>query len=141
MNAPRFSTLILVGLLVFLPQVAWSVPANQDALRLLAQPDGSRFSARLIGDEWVHWYETADSFTIVQDASGYWTYAALAADGSLASTSEVVGQDRPGEEPGLRPEGASVDQRHPRSRRHLDRIHRHTGWGRIHGAAHTFLLR
>ena len=50
----------------------------------LTQPDGSTFSARAWGDEWNNGVETVDGYSIVRTPAGWWAYAALQADGSLA---------------------------------------------------------
>jgi M6 family metalloprotease-like protein len=61
---------------------------------MLAQPDGSSFRARLFGDEWRHWYETEEGYTILQDAGGTWVYAA-SVKRELLPSSAVVGVDAP----------------------------------------------
>ena len=51
----------------------------------LTQPDGSTFQARQWGDEWNHGTETMEGYSILKDpGTGYWVYAALQPDGSLA---------------------------------------------------------
>ncbi len=51
----------------------------------LTQPDGTRFTARQWGDEWNHGTETVEGYSILKDpGTGYWVYAALQPDGSLA---------------------------------------------------------
>ncbi len=49
----------------------------------LTQPDGSKFTARQWGDEWLNGFETAEGYTILQIESGWWVYAGETADGSL----------------------------------------------------------
>ena len=51
----------------------------------LTQPDGSTFQAYQWGDEWNHGIETVEGYSILKDPqTGYWVYAALLSDGSLA---------------------------------------------------------
>ncbi len=77
---------------------------------ILTQPDGiTSFSARQWGDEWNHGTETADGFSIIQVASGWWVYAVPQADGALGPALSgrsllKVGIDSPdGLAPHLRP--------------------------------------
>jgi M6 family metalloprotease-like protein len=50
---------------------------------ILVQPDGSTFTARQWGDEWLSGFETLTSHTIIQDENDWWVYADLSPDGSL----------------------------------------------------------
>ncbi len=47
-----------------------AIPGEHDYL----QPDGSRFSARLLGDEWNLRVETAAGYTVARDDHGWWRY-------------------------------------------------------------------
>jgi M6 family metalloprotease-like protein len=40
----------------------------------LTQPDGTRFRARLRGDEWFNWNETEQGYVIGKDTDGRWKY-------------------------------------------------------------------
>lgn len=58
---------------------ALAVPAAPTAVKT-TQPDGSRFSLHLRGDEYFSWNETSDGFAVVKDETdGYWKYAVPAA--------------------------------------------------------------
>ncbi|MFC1572748.1 hypothetical protein ACFL6M_04025, partial [Candidatus Eisenbacteria bacterium] len=83
--------------------IAHAVPAKDDAVRTLTQPDGSTFSARLYGDEWFHRYETAEGYTVLQDSGGYWVYAERGADGALEPSDRMAGRDDPFSALHLRP--------------------------------------
>src|SRR5205809_1049337 len=64
---------------------------------VLEQPDGTRFRARLFGDEWVNGTETLDGHTIIKDkATRYWKYAAKVPHGELFPSPYTVGKDLPG---------------------------------------------
>ncbi len=97
-----------------------AVPANEEAIRTLVQPDGSSFEGRLAGDEWAHWYETADGYTVVRNQEGYWTYAVQGPDGRLEPSEEIVGRGASPSLQGLKP-GAAIlgeiaDRKHEASR-------------------------
>jgi len=62
----------------------------------LSQHDGFEFEARQWGDERLRGWETVDGYSIVfDDDLRSWTYAVHGADGSLISSSRVVGRDSP----------------------------------------------
>ena len=73
---------LLLGLCVAV--MAWAVPANPRPA-VLVQPDGSQVTARLCGDEFYHFNTTLDDYTIIQDASGAWTYAVQKGDDLVPS--------------------------------------------------------
>jgi M6 family metalloprotease-like protein len=52
-----------------------SVPAYPHPIDI-TQPDGSKITLRLKGDESFHWYETADGFTLLKNSKGMFEYAA-----------------------------------------------------------------
>jgi len=83
--------------------VVKAVPANPGKIIVLAQPDGTQFQARLYGDEWLHWYETDDRYTIVRRLDGYWVFAAKSSDGNLIPSNAVVGVNQPPFPKHLRP--------------------------------------
>jgi len=97
-----FAALLVISLLAGSSQVL-AVPANREAIRTVLQPDGSSLDARLVGDEWAHWYETPAGHAVVQNEEGYWTYAVRDLDGRLVSSEEVVGRSASLTPPGLRP--------------------------------------
>ena len=40
------------------------------------QPDGTTFDGKIKGDEWLHWHETEDGYSVIKDkATGWWYYA------------------------------------------------------------------
>jgi M6 family metalloprotease-like protein len=75
--------------------VAQAAPAAPHTYTVV-QPDGTRIQVRNWGDEWRHWVETTDGYTVVfNDAAKRWEYAAPGADGTLAPSGLVVGLDAP----------------------------------------------
>jgi hypothetical protein len=94
-----YAWLVIVGFGLFcwlfvVPNV-YADPAPPD-LHTLQQPDGTKFQARLWGDEWVHGWETPDGYTILKDLkTGIWFYAEQGPQGNLVATGAVVGRDQP----------------------------------------------
>jgi M6 family metalloprotease-like protein len=71
---------------------SYAVPAAP-ITHTLTQPDGGSFNARQWGDESSHGWETEDGYSIIFDeALKMWTYAIHSEEGSLMSSSRVVGK-------------------------------------------------
>ncbi len=125
------AALALMAGVLFTPS-AQAAPAAPRTFEL-RQPDGSRFEARLYGDEWNHGYETARGFTILKDRSGVWRYATSTADGTLAPGPRSATESPAGAPKHLRPEQrerspqaegadqASMVESRPQSERDLTR--------------------
>ena len=69
-------------------QCALAVPARKGTAKML-QPDGTTVTISLHGDEYLHFYTTADGYSIVKDANNRYVYAELR-DGQLLPTSRVA---------------------------------------------------
>ena len=72
----------------------FAMPANPAAFDTF-QPDGSKIRLRIRGDEWFHWHEDLDGYTVVRDNNGRYAYAQLNQDNRLAPTPLTVGIDNP----------------------------------------------
>ena len=72
--------LIMLGLLCL---AARAIPADPTPIKV-AQPDGSMLTVVLHGDEFFHFTTTADGYTVVKNAAGYYTYARLNGDRLVA---------------------------------------------------------
>ena len=68
--------------------VLMAVPAHRGTLKV-KQPDGSFVTLRMHGDEWRHFQTTADGYSVVKNARGYYVYAQLH-DGQLQATGQVA---------------------------------------------------
>ncbi len=68
---PGLLAILFLGLIM--PRSVFAGPASADVVEL-TQPDGTRFPARLRGDEWFNWNETADGYVIGQDTDRRWKY-------------------------------------------------------------------
>jgi len=77
-------TLIIWGTIAFLntPVDTFAVSAYPDSLTI-TQPDGSKLTVFVRGDENSHYYTTPDKFTIIRNKSGFFTYAVRDKDGKL----------------------------------------------------------
>lgn len=85
----------VLALSTFVSPQAQAVPAYSDA-RILSQPDGTTFAARLWGDEWSNGWETAEGYTILKDeVTRRWSYAVADVDGRLRASAQIVGKNSP----------------------------------------------
>lgn len=53
---------------------AYAVPAIPTPIQVI-QPDGSKLTIRIVGDEFFNYQTTVDGYTIVRDEAGYYVYA------------------------------------------------------------------
>lgn len=58
---------------------------------VVTQPDGTKLTLMLHGDEWFNYNTTADGYTVVKDNDGYYKYAAL--NNNMLVPSAVVAHD------------------------------------------------
>lgn len=66
----------LLTILVFSFQNSFSVPAYPYPVEI-KQPDGSKITIVLKGDESMHWYESTDGYTLIKNDKGILEYATL----------------------------------------------------------------
>lgn len=64
---------------------AMAIPAHRDPV-MITQPDGSKLTIKLIGDEFYHFNTTTDGYTIVKNNAGVYVYAQRDGQGLKAST-------------------------------------------------------
>ncbi len=88
--------LLSLGIAISLTFKAFAVPASPETVETL-QPDGSKISLRLKGDEWFHWHQTVDGYPAALRSDGYWVYAKPSRDrlGFEAEPEAIVGQTDP----------------------------------------------
>lgn len=87
--------IIYLGILL-LSFSAYASPARKGPV-VLTQPDGTSFSAKLLGDEFTRIKTTSQGQAIIQDESGWWCYAIYDNDGSKICSGFRVGQSVPQE--------------------------------------------
>ena len=78
--------LYFILLLSMLSVSALGKPADR-RMRTYKQSDGSTLTYRQMGDEYFHYYCTADGKPLVRETNGDFSYAAISADGQLVSSS------------------------------------------------------
>ncbi len=88
---------IILSILVLLISFsAFSAPARKGMV-YLTQPDGTSFSARISGDEFMKIVTTSSGEAVIQDSEGWWCYASYDGNGLKSSSGYRVGQDAPDE--------------------------------------------
>ena len=70
---------------------ALAVPANPNAY-VVTQPDGTRISVRLCGDEYYHYYTTEDGTPVTLCDDGFYRYTTIDAQNNLVASANVVGK-------------------------------------------------
>jgi M6 family metalloprotease-like protein len=89
----RSRLMIFLLLLSFCGGLVYAMPASPIAFEV-AQPDGRKIQLHIRGDEFFHWNEDTDGYTVVKD-NGRFVYGKLNAKGRLGPTGFVVGRDNP----------------------------------------------
>ncbi|MFX0200785.1 MAG: FG-GAP-like repeat-containing protein, partial [Candidatus Hodarchaeota archaeon] len=64
-------------------------------LKVFYQPDGKNFQGRILGDEFVIFYETEDGYSIEKNDQGFWCYAKIGSNGRLEASEFIVGETKP----------------------------------------------
>lgn len=81
----------IVAFFVFATQYVNAVPAYPYPIKY-TQPNGEVITMQLRGDEFVHWSETTDDYTILQNDEGYYVYATLDSNNDLILTDIIVNE-------------------------------------------------
>ena len=90
----RFYFALLVGAGLFMDKpYALAINASGEPLDL-SQPDGTRITLRQLGDEFFHWFEDLNGYTVVRVDNSY-HYATLNGAKQLEATDLLVGQGDP----------------------------------------------
>lgn len=79
--------LLALGLLCV---TARAIPADPTPMQV-SQPDGTKLTIVLHGDEFVHYTTTMDGYTVLKNAAGYYTYARL--DGNRLVPGDCIAHD------------------------------------------------
>jgi len=85
----------ILSIIVFYAGSLFAVPASPDFAEI-EQPDGKTFKAKLRGDEFYHWYEDEQGYTILKDTeTKFWNYAKKHKHGHLEKSKYIVGKNLP----------------------------------------------
>lgn len=99
---------LVVLALVVLAVNAFAIPARPRPTTL-TQPDGSKFTVLLKGDEHFSWAEDMDGYSIIQNKDGWWTFAGQE-NGLLVPTNLMVGRAACPYKPHLRPNAEAISK-------------------------------
>jgi len=83
-----------VTMIFFFLSTLFGVPALTEKIYYLHQPDGTVLKAKLVGDEFLHFFVDEEGFPIVRRSDGWWVYGVFE-DGKLIPTERVVGKNAP----------------------------------------------
>ena len=78
---------LILGLMCL---TARAIPADPTPMQVL-QPDGSRITVVLHGDEFFNYLTTSDGYTVVKNEAGYYTYAHL--EGNRLVAGKLIARD------------------------------------------------
>ncbi len=73
---------------------AFSGPARRGPVHFI-QPDGTSFTGRITGDEFMKIVTTGDGSAIIQEKDGWWCYALYDGEGRKVSSGRRVGKEVP----------------------------------------------
>ena len=83
----KYLVILTMGLMCL---AARAIPADPTPAKV-AQPDGTTVTLTLHGDEFFNYLTTIDGYTVVKNASGFYTYARL--DGNRLVASDRIARD------------------------------------------------
>ena len=86
----RIKDAFVAILLLFLYASASAGPVNSSRA-IYTQPDGTSFSVKLAGDEWVKICTTEDGCAIIKDEENWWCYGTYDENGHISSSGYRVG--------------------------------------------------
>ncbi len=92
---------ILVAMLAVAPVITSFAIRAYPGLIKVKQPDGSTLTIRNHGDEFHHYTTTEDNFVVKQNASGFYTYATVDAQGIITEGARIA------KDPAVRPDSDS----------------------------------
>ena len=88
MKKTLLKTLMLVALLV-VSIATYAVPADPRPITV-KQPNGKTLTFYLKGDERMHWAETLDGYTLLENAQGNLVYAVIDAQGDMVASTRLA---------------------------------------------------
>lgn len=83
---------VVILSIVCFSSLVYAIPAR-GIFDTFEQPNGAKLNAKVCGDERVHWFETADGYTLLRNKDGFFVYAEKDIDGNLKESKYVAGRD------------------------------------------------
>lgn len=81
--------LVITSMLLFaMSMMTWAHPVNGDEFSL-SQPDGTKVSVKVYGDEFYQRVESMDGYTLIRNSKDYICYATLDPSGEFIATNEI----------------------------------------------------
>ncbi len=79
----------IILMMTLFTRIAFGVTATPDTV-VFEQPDKTRISVMIKGDERTHWYESLDKYTLIFNDNDYLVYAYLNDDGNLTPSQHIA---------------------------------------------------
>ena len=92
----RIRLLIVIFMMPTASSISYGSPVR-DAQSVYTQPDGSTFTVRLYGDEWLKICTTADGCTVTKGNDGWWCYGIYDEEGKIHNSGYHIGDAAPQE--------------------------------------------
>lgn len=91
----RVASLMCCLLVIIISAPPLASVGIEPVIKTFRQPDGKEFLGRVRGDEYVTFFETAEGYSIAQNAEGFWCYAVAGPEGFLQASPHVAGEANP----------------------------------------------
>jgi M6 family metalloprotease-like protein len=78
----------VVSFMTFQPYKAFAIPANPNPVEII-QPDGTKITYYIKGDERVHWMQSPDGYTLLYNKDKFVVYAEKDMEGNLVPSNHV----------------------------------------------------
>ncbi len=86
-----FSRKLSITLLLLLSSIIYIYAVKAyPGLVTVTQPDGAKLTIKINGDEFFKYRTTADGYLVTQNASGYYVYASIDAQGKMLASAQVA---------------------------------------------------
>ena len=92
MKRKFYDTLLFTTLILLIPVYMISAGVANPKPFNVTQPDGTQLTIRLFGDEWHHYAQTLDGYTIIKKQNT-WFYAIQNEEGKLIPSNQMAHQD------------------------------------------------
>ncbi|MCL2247383.1 MAG: M6 family metalloprotease domain-containing protein [Lentimicrobiaceae bacterium] len=89
MKKSKTQSIFFLAIMFLSTSMLYAVPAIPDPV-VLTQPNGDELTVMIRGDEYIHWYESLDGYTLLYNGAGYLSYAQLDESGNLQPTDYIA---------------------------------------------------